>query len=49
MFGTWMDYRTPTWETYLESTPQFVIDQTGLTKEELKKVLEILHEHRVIN
>ena len=42
-------YRKPSWETYLESTPESVVKQTGLSREKLKQILEVLYENRVIN
>lgn len=48
-FGTWFDVRKPQWQTYLEDAPESVIRKTGLTRKELKKTLDVLHEHRIIN
>lgn len=42
-------YRKPSWETYLEDASDRVIEETGLSREKLKKVLEVLYEHRIIN
>lgn len=49
MFGSWRIERKPNWKIYLEEAPDYVIRQTGLTKEELEKVLDVLDEHRIIN
>lgn len=48
-FGTWFTYRRPQWEIYLEDASESVIEETGLTREQLKRVLDVLHEHRIIN
>jgi hypothetical protein len=37
------------WETYLEDCPESVIRETGLSREKLKQVLQVMHDHRVIN
>lgn len=42
-------YQTPNWETYLADAPEYVIQETGLSREKLKQVLNVLYEHRVIN
>jgi hypothetical protein len=49
MFGSWTDYRKPLWETYLEEAPESVIHQTKLSRQELKEILDILYENRIIN
>lgn len=48
-FGSWFDIKKPQWESYLDEADEDVINQTGLTREKLKQVLEVLHEHRIIN
>jgi hypothetical protein len=45
----WFTYKRPTWEIYLENASEDVIRRTGLSREELKHVLDVLHEERVIN
>lgn len=46
----WMsDYKKPQWKTYLEDAPEYVIQETGLSREKLQQVLATLHEHRIIN
>lgn len=42
-------YKAPNWETYLEDAPEYVIQETGLSREKLKQVLDVLHDHRIIN
>lgn len=42
-------YRKPQWESYLEDAPESVIQETGLSREKLKQVLEIVYENRIIN
>lgn len=49
MFGSWLDERKPNWKTYLEDAPEYVISETGHSREELEQILNILHEHRIIN
>lgn len=48
MLSGWK-YKEPSWETYLENAPEYVIQETGLSREKLKQVLDILHENRIIN
>jgi hypothetical protein len=48
-FGTWFDHQTPQWETYLSDAPESVIRKTGLPRKQLKQVLQVLYENRVIN
>lgn len=45
----WEPERRPIWKIYLQDAPESVIEKTGLEKEELEKILDILHEHRIIN
>jgi hypothetical protein len=45
----WEPERRPVWKIYLQDAPESVIEKTGLEKEELEKILDILHEHRIIN
>lgn len=49
LFGTWGDIQEPVWETYLDRAPEDVIRETELSREELKRVLQVLHEHRIIH
>lgn len=42
-------YNKPNWETYLENAPESVIKETGLSRDKLKQVLNVLYESRVIN
>lgn len=42
-------YKRPQWEIYLEDAPESVIRETGLSREKLKQVLEVLYENRIIN
>ena len=46
--GTWL-YKEPNWETRLDELSDYYIEQTGLSKEKLYKVLEIMAEHGVIS
>lgn len=47
-FG-FLDYKKPQWKTYLDDAPNYVIEETGLSREKLEQVLEVLYDHRVIN
>jgi transcription initiation factor IIE alpha subunit len=49
MFKIWEDTRKPLWDRYLEEAPNYVIDETGLNREELRKVLQVLYDNRIIN
>ena len=42
-------YKRPGWETYLEDAPEDVIRETGLSREKLKQVLEVMYDNRIIN
>jgi hypothetical protein len=42
-------YREPQWKAYLEDAPESVIKETGMSRKELQKTLEVLYEHRIIN
>ena len=42
-------YKKPQWESNLEDVSERVIEETGLSRDKLKQVLEIMYEHRVIN
>lgn len=48
-FGSWFEDKKPVWKIYLNDAPQSIIDETGLSREELEKILDILHENRIIN
>lgn len=41
-------YEKPQWEVKLEDLSQRVIDETGLSREKLKQVLEVMYEANVI-
>lgn len=49
--GLWFlhDYKKPSWENYLEEASESVIEETGLSREKLKQVLDVLYENRIIN
>lgn len=44
-----LKYKKPNWEMYLDDAPEGVIKETGLSREKLKQVMEVLYEHRIIN
>ena len=44
-----LKYNKPSWEIYIEDASESVIKETGLSREKLKQVLEVLYEHRIIN
>lgn len=46
--GTWM-YKEPNWETRLEELGSYELEKTGLSREKLHQVLEILAENGVIS
>lgn len=39
----------PLWRTYLERASDSVIQETGLERDELKRVLEVCYKNRIIN
>lgn len=43
------DYKRPQYESYLENLSESVVRETGLSREKLKEVLNIMYENRVIN
>lgn len=45
----WLDERKPNWKLYLEDAPEHLISRTGLDRGELERILDILHEERIIN
>lgn len=52
-FG-FFDYEQPRWEKYMDEAENSgvlyeIIKETDLTKEKIKKVLEVLYDHRIIN
>lgn len=49
MFKSWSNEHRPLWIDYLEEAPDYVIEETGLTKEQLKQILQVMYEHRIIN
>lgn len=42
-------YKKPVWETYLEDCSESVIRETGLSREKLKEILQVMYENRIIN
>lgn len=48
-FGFLKEDDLPQWQVYLERASDYVIDQTGLYREKLKEVLDVLYENRIIN
>lgn len=46
---TWYTYKRPLWQSYLEDLSESAVRETGLSREKLKQVLEVMYEHRVIN
>ena len=46
--GTWL-YKEPNWETRLKKMDDYQQEKTGLSKEKLHQVLEILAENGVIS
>lgn len=48
-FGFLKEDDLPQWQVYLERASDYVIDQTGLSREKLKEVLDVLYENRIIN
>lgn len=47
--GLWFLKDQPIWKQNLDRTDEYTIEQTGLSREKLEQVLEILYENRVIN
>ena len=47
-YGTWFTYQKPEWEEHLENASDNVLDKTGMSRNELKRVLEHLHEQGII-
>lgn len=43
------DYKRPQYEIYLEDLSESAVRETGLSREKLKEVMDIMYEHRVIN
>lgn len=39
----------PLWRDYLDRADKFIIEETGLSRERLEKVLEVLYKYRIIN
>jgi hypothetical protein len=46
--GTWFSHSKPEWESNLETLTDDKIRLTGLSREKLKYVLEIMHDQKVI-
>lgn len=49
LLESWGRIDKPLWKKYLEDAPDRVIEETNLSRDEIKKVLEVLYEHRIIN
>lgn len=49
LFGTWGELDEPIWKKYLDDAPNSIVVETGLSRDELEKILDILYEHRIIN
>lgn len=48
-FGTWFTPDTKSeWEERLEDTSDYVIERTGMSRRELRKLLQYLEEQRII-
>jgi hypothetical protein len=47
-FGTWFTDEKPAWEERLEYMSEYKINKTGMTRNELKKLLQYLDEENVI-
>jgi hypothetical protein len=45
----WDTKHKPLWKSYLDDAPNHVIEETGLTKEQVENVLQVLYDHRIIN
>lgn len=46
--GTWFKPTNSTWEEKLEYTSNYVIEKTGLSRNELKKLLTYLDQQGII-
>lgn len=49
LFGGWATDSRPNWKKQLEESPDYIIRQTGLSREELDRVLEVLYQERIIH
>lgn len=47
-YGGWFSYVPPKWKEELKYAPEYVIEDTGLERRELERILEVLHEHKII-
>lgn len=47
-FGGWFTNTKPVWEERLENTSNYVIQKTGMNRNELKKLLTYLDEQGII-
>lgn len=47
-FGSWFTPTKSDWEERLENTSNYVIEKTGMSRTELKKVLRYLEEQGII-
>jgi transcription initiation factor IIE alpha subunit len=47
-FGSWWADEPTPWEERLEYTSNYVIEKTGMTRQELKKLLQYLYNHDII-
>lgn len=48
-FSIFEKYQKPTWKIYLEDTPDWKLKETGLSREKLHQVLDVLYDLRIIN
>lgn len=46
--GTWFSHTKPEWESNLEALTDDKIHLTGLSREKLKYILEIMYEQKII-
>jgi hypothetical protein len=44
-FGTWFTYKDPVWVENIDYSPESLIRQTGMSREELKKLLFFLEDN----
>jgi transcription initiation factor IIE alpha subunit len=47
-FGGWFTNTKPAWEERLENTSNYVLEKTGMNRNELKKLLTYLDEQGII-
>lgn len=46
--GSWGTYQSPEWEERLEMTSDYVIEKTGMDRQKLEELLNILYEENII-